>query len=98
MGFAVAALDRILRLFEMFTHEVLEIVRDYFELLFITALYFGGATFLYKAGMTQELSYWLTSGALMGAVITIVNRFGVTRYKNGDNGSAVKPPAEKPKE
>lgn len=91
MGLIVTSLVKVI---ENIVHEAMSIVRDYFEILFITAIYFGGAYILYIAGMREELSYWLTSGALIGSIVTMVNRYGATRYKNGDSTPPSTPPAE----
>lgn len=80
---------RVLALLEHTIHELLGILRDHFELVFIASLYFGCAAFLFRANLMQDLSYWLTSGAMMGAIITLVNKFTTTRYRNGDTKETV---------
>lgn len=78
--------DRVLSLIERIVHEVLDIVRAQFELLFIAFLYLGVAGILAYLEHHESLDYWLTGGALVGAIATLVNRYGATRYKNGNGG------------
>jgi hypothetical protein len=81
--------DRVLTLIEHIVHDVLDIVRVQFELLFIASLYLGVAGILAYLEHHESLDYWLTGGALIGAIATLVNRYGATRYRNGNGETQV---------
>ena len=88
--------DRVLSLIERIVHDVLDIIRAQFELLFIAMLYLSVAWILAVMQHNESLDYWLTGGAMVGAIATLVNRFGATRYKNGGPNPPENPPTNPP--
>jgi hypothetical protein len=69
------------------------LLRDYFEILFIAAIYLGVAWMLAQQGLNDALEHWLTGGVLVGAIATLINRFGQSRYR-GNGASEIETETE----
>ena len=51
---------------------LLELIREQFDKFYLLTLFFGGAAFLIWTPDNDKLVAWITSGAVIGAILMLV--------------------------